>query len=100
MTCAKVRVICRLIATDGSVFEGENACDNPQSVCPRAPGEDYTKCKTICKQGGHAEIMALQAAGDKAKGAKAELLNHTHFCKDCQIALFGAGVVSLGLEKA
>lgn len=99
MTCAKARVFLTLIHPDGRSWTGENWCNNPQAVCPRAPGEDYTKCKTICEQSGHAEIDALRLAGADAKGCTAHLKNHTYFCQPCQHALFDAGVASLKLEK-
>lgn len=96
--CAKVTVTCRLVADDGRHFEGKNICLNAQPACPRLPGEDYTKCTTICQQVGHAEIQALRQAGGRARGTKAYLKGHTHYCRECQEALFGAGVTSLSLE--
>jgi deoxycytidylate deaminase len=97
MTCAKQPVFCKLVFADGDYVVGTNGCTNPQLKCPREPGEDYTKCKTICGQGGHAEISALQLAGDRAKGAGAYLAGHTYACKECQEALFGAGVAFLSI---
>ena len=90
--CAKRLVACEITATDGRVYQGENWCANPQKVCPRELGEDYTKCKTICQQEGHAELVALRLTGDAAKGATAHLIGHTYACQECQEALFGAGV--------
>lgn len=97
--CAKVTTRLTLIAPDGTRFVGTNYCRNPQSVCPRAPGEDYTKCQTICDQVGHAEVVAVQLAGEKARGAHAYLEGHTYACMDCQHALFGAGVAALSIRK-
>ena len=97
--CAKARVTCKLITLDGGVFLGENDCANPQPVCPRAPNEDYLKCVVVCKQSGHAEIMALQAAGDKAKGAIAHIRGIKHVCKPCQERLFEAGVDSITIWR-
>lgn len=91
MTCAKQRVICTLVTTDGERIVGENYCFNPQEVCPRSPGEGYEKCE----QQGHAEQVAVRLAGPKAKGARAFLEGHTYACRDCQEALFGAGIESL-----
>jgi hypothetical protein len=96
--CAKAEVKCTLIATDGSRFVGGNWCENPQPKCPRAPGEGYEKCKTICKQLGHAEEVARMLAGDKAVGARAYLEGHRHACENCQVVLFGAGVESLSIK--
>jgi hypothetical protein len=97
--CAKVRVFCTITAVDGERFVGENHCAFPQRVCPRTLGEDYTKCATICHQVGHAEIVALGLAGEKAQGARAVFRNHTYACQKCQEALFAAGVLSVGPES-
>lgn len=95
MTCAKVTVKCSIVVPSGDIFVGTNYCETPQSICPRAVGEGYEKCKTICHQVGHAEVVALMLAGERAEGAVAYLEGHTHYCKDCQEALFDAGVLAL-----
>jgi deoxycytidylate deaminase len=95
MTCAKARVFVTLTHPDGRSWVGENRCGNPQTVCPRASGEDYTKCKTICSQVGHAEEDALQLAGEHANGCSASIRGHTYYCMHCQHAMFAAGVVAL-----
>lgn len=97
--CAKRVVRCALVTPFGEEFVGENVCGNPQSVCPREEGEGYEKCKTICQQVGHAEEVAIMLAGNKADGAKAYLDGHTYYCRNCQEALFDAGVISLSLEQ-
>lgn len=97
--CAKAIIKCTIVSADGEHFVGENYCFNPQSSCPRFPGEDYTKCKTICDQAGHAEVVAVQLAGEKCVGARAFLEGHTYACMNCQHALFGAGVESLSIGK-
>lgn len=101
MSCAKQKVICRLVLLTGEVIEGENYCEQPQDVCPRLPGEDYHKCRTICRQVGHAEQVAVRnAAGKDLSGAVAVLIGHTYFCADCQHALFDAGVEFLTRGEA
>lgn len=100
MTCAKRQVTCTLVTPDGRRFVGTNGCDNPQVTCPRLPGEGYEKCKTVCKQPGHAEEMALFWSDGEAKGARAYLEGIGHYCRQCQEKLFGAGVVSLHLGPA
>jgi hypothetical protein len=95
MTCAKQTVRCTLVAADGARFVGENWCEAPQPVCPREPGEGYGKCHTICRQEGHAEIVALRLAGASSSGAHAYVEGHDHACQGCQIALFGNGVAAL-----
>jgi len=95
--CAKVTVTCTIVATNGERFVGTNRCANPQAVCPRVYGDDYTKCTTICQQEGHAEQVAVRLAGDKAVGARAYLEGHTYACMTCQHLMFGAGVISFGI---
>ena len=94
--CAKKEVKCFIIKGK-RVFTGTNECRNPQAFCPREPGEGYEKCKTICKQVGHAEEVALDAAGKHANGSRAFIQGIGHYCKSCQTKLFAAGVKTLGL---
>lgn len=99
MTCAKKRVTCFITTKDCDVFVGENTCENPQSTCPRLPGEGYEKCHTICQQHGHAEIMALLNAGQAdLKGATAELYGICYSCKPCAKALKDAGIKELTIH--
>lgn len=99
MTCAKREVTCYIVTPDGRQFMGTNGCDEPQDICPRRPSEGYEKCRTICKQPGHAEEIALGAAGSDACGATAYLEGIGHYCKACQIMLFRAGVVALRMGR-
>jgi len=99
MTCAKKIVTCTIVTRSGLVFSGSNACNAPQATCPRQPDEGYEKCKTICKQDGHAEEMALKAAGDHdLSGAIAYMAGTTHYCENCQKQLFDAGVTYLARQ--
>lgn len=98
--CAKKHVVCTIVSWDGRTrVIGDNSCANPQPVCPREPGEGYEKCKSICKQLGHAEDVALQAAIPLgvAKGGHAYVEGHTYACRDCQEKLFGAGIEALSI---
>ncbi len=97
MTCAKKIVTCFLVAPNGVVYAGRNDCAAPQETCPRTFGEGYEKCKSICKQEGHAEEMALKRAGVNAKGCRAYIQGIGHYCKECQIMLFRKGITSLQL---
>lgn len=95
MTCAKRRVRCVITNSEGEYVIGENECRNPQPVCPRAEGEDYTKCRTICGQYGHAEEVAVSRArfeGIDMTDAEAFIDGHTYACVDCQHALRSIGV--------
>lgn len=97
--CAKARVYCTLVTPEGERIHGENLCANAQEKCPRAPGEDYTKCTTICQQMGHAEVVAIKFAGPKARGARAYVKGHTYACRACQEALWAAGVKSVSVGE-
>lgn len=90
--CAKVVVRCTIVSPDGEWFYGENDCFTPQATCPRAPGEGYEKCASVCGQTAHAEINALKYAGSKAKGAAVFIEGHTRVCEPCEAALRAAGV--------
>lgn len=81
--CAKVQVCCTIITTDNQRFVGENVCRNPQPTCPRLPGEDYTKCKTVCDQVSHAEVAAVKAAGCESRGSTA-YVEYAYVCEKCK----------------
>lgn len=98
MSCAKRIVRCTIITRSGRVFSGENDCATPQEVCPRTGNDDYTKCKTICRQEAHAEIMALrklQDANETPKGAIAIVTGIDYVCKQCARSLSMAGVTEV-----
>jgi deoxycytidylate deaminase len=93
--CAKQTVTCKIFPTGHHGFVGRNACANAQPTCPRAPGEGYAKCQSVCQQGGHAEIQALAAAreaGADLEGATAIITGHYYACEPCARALRDAGV--------
>lgn len=93
--CAKRRVTCVIVTEGGVTVRGENACENPQPSCPRAPGEGYEKCRTVCRQGDHAERQALAEAsrlGVDVRGGWAQLDGHYWMCEECGRALRDAGV--------
>lgn len=96
--CARRVVTCVISASDGRTFTGTNWCANAQSECPRLPGEGYAKCWTVCRQANHAERDALNRAGPWAVGATATLYGHTYYCRECQEALFNAGVKLIGVH--
>lgn len=104
MTCAKKRIDCEIWNRAGRLIGyGENACGNPQLGCPRLPGEGYSKCKDICQQEGHAEIMAIKNAlegGQSLKGATAVIHGAYRICQDCAKAMRDAGIKSYTVEIA
>lgn len=93
MTCVKRRVRCIIITDQGNAFVGENLCDRPQPVCPRSPTDDYERCTSVCRQPGHAEIVALKKLDESGeRGMMALVFGIDHLCKDCARALSGAGI--------
>lgn len=103
--CAKRRVRCVIYPVGMAPIAGENDCANPQEVCPRAPGEGYAKCASICGQDGHAELVALRKAeswvgnaGGSLEGAKAVVLGHYWICEPCGRALREAGIKTVEIE--
>jgi deoxycytidylate deaminase len=102
VTCAKLVVTCEIVprGVEGAVI-GTNGCDNPQSVCPRLPGEGYTKCESVCMQDGHAEMQALRRARAldvPLRGATAYITGHYHVCEPCARALRAAGIAKIVIE--
>jgi deoxycytidylate deaminase len=104
--CAKRRVVCTIrpaFPHTAELARGENDCATPQATCPRAPGEGYEKCKTICGQAGHAEVEAIREArrlGIELRGARAVLTGHYWICEPCGRALHDAGVRWITIEIA
>lgn len=102
--CAKRQVRCAIYPKGYAPIAGENECANPQAVCPREPGEGYEKCKTICKQQGHAEIVALERArqwgAEDLQGARAVIMGHYWICEDCGRALRDAGITEVVIRNA
>lgn len=92
MTCAKVTVRAFLQGASGRYYMGRNTCGKPQQTCPRLPGEGYEKCKSVCEQECHAEIDALQQAGDDARGG-IMWVDYHYICDDCTAALAAADVI-------
>jgi deoxycytidylate deaminase len=93
--CADKRVRCEIITKDGRSAIGFNDCLNPQTTCPRQPGDDYTKCVTVCAQPGHAEITAVlkaRARGLDLTGARAFLSGIEFICQHCRRETKAAGI--------
>jgi hypothetical protein len=96
--CAKTRVRCTIVAPDGRRWVGENLCASPQPMCPRLPGEDYAKCRSVCAQIGHAEVVAAILAGSSAIGGVAYIEGHTYACESCKAALALIGVTDVRIQ--
>jgi deoxycytidylate deaminase len=96
--CAKRRTIALLVLPNGRSYVGENTCRNAQPVCPRAPGEGYEKCQTVCKQERHAEVDAIFQArrdsGDEALEGGRMAVSHHYGCLSCTGALDYHGITA------
>jgi deoxycytidylate deaminase len=93
--CAKQTVTARIVALDGREFTGTNYCEAPQAVCPRGDmpsGVGYELCKSICHQPAHAEVNAIKAAGEAARGGTLYLSGHFWMCDECKAACATAGI--------
>ena len=99
--CAKKRVCGSLVLPDGSVFTAENLCRNPQPSCPRAPGEGYEKCRSVCHQIGHAEDQAIASALAAGKSVDGGVLyvTHSYACDRCQAVAASTGVTIICTES-
>lgn len=97
--CAKQTVRCTILYGDGHRIVGENYCLNPQPTCPRGnmpTGTGYEKCTDICKQEGHAEVIAARIAANLNRtGGVAYVEGHTYVCAPCEKTLNALGVTKI-----
>lgn len=93
--CTRKVVTATLIAENGERFVGTNCCSAPATPCPRADlptGVGYETCIAVCRQVGHAEIVALDLAGDLARGGVLYVEGHGYACDACKAAAAACGV--------
>lgn len=95
--CRKRPVVAILKSVSGDIFIGENRVTRPQATCPRVDagckdGGGWDLCKNVCGQQAHAEVDALQQAGEAARGGRMLLVGHWRACDDCQKHLNKLGV--------
>lgn len=93
--CAWGIVRCTIVAADGRRWVGENSCHNPQSRCPRLPGEGYAKCRNVCDQPTHAEVAAARLVPRRdywRPGIVAYIEGHDYACWPCLDMLRSIGV--------
>jgi len=92
--CAKRRTFATLVLSSGRQVSSENMCLNAQATCPRADGEGYDKCRSICQQIGHAEERAIKGAllrGFDLQGAVC-FVHHHYACPACEALAAEHGV--------
>lgn len=98
--CAKQVVKATILTKIGARYTGFNHCCKPQKTCPRdaagfETGEGYELCKSVCKQVGHAEEVAIEtaeAAGADIEGATLYLEGHTYACEKCKNSALLRGI--------
>jgi len=87
--CIRKHVVAILRTNGGHVYVGTNYCEANPDFCPRqsmASGVGYELCKTVCKQGAHAEIAAINEALKHElmlAGSTIFLMGHEHCCENC-----------------
>ena len=97
--CAKRHVVAKVESPAGEVFYGTNSIRNNDIVeCPRAEGDDYSECVITCHQRDHAEMEALEKAGDKAIGGTLTLYGHHRMCEDCNAMAVNYGIAKIIIE--
>lgn len=92
--CAK-RTTIAIVFNGHDYWIGTNECSNPQEICPRKnmkPSEGYELCKIICGQKAHAEVNALEKAGENAIGADLYLIGHYYICDWCKESIKKYGI--------
>ena len=93
--CAKQVVTATVVSPSGKRYQATNWCMSPQKECPRAgmpSGEGYELCRTVCAQHAHAEVNALKAAGEFARGGRLYVEGHTYACGPCLAVAKEAGI--------
>lgn len=103
--CLKQSTAAVVVKNGGIVGRGANA-GKRVDVCPRIvhncpTGTGYEYCKDVCKQEGHAEIMAIRDASKKTKilkGASLYLAGHWWICKPCWDEIIKVGISRVYLK--
>jgi len=98
--CLKQKVKATIVTPSGEEFIGYNMIDPSIKVCPRdeisaKSGERYDLCKSVCKQQGHAEEVALGLVGEKSEGSVLYLEGHTYACDNCKSLSKAAGIKTI-----
>lgn len=84
-----------LQATASSGRTTASTRSRPARAATCRPVWGYEKCKEICQQEGHAEVIAGRIAERlNLRGGIAYIEGHTYACAPCQEALLRIGVVA------
>ena len=104
--CVKQATGAVIVLNGQIVASGSNA-GLKVSVCPRiiekcATGTGYHFCKEICKQLGHAEVMAVadfKKQGLVGETAELYLWGHWWCCEACWNEMIDAGITTVYLQE-
>lgn len=92
-----------VVVKDGQVIGRGSNAGKKVSVCPRwssPTGKNYEPCRPICRQDGHAEVMAVRDAQEEGfDTANADLYLYGHWwcCKNCWDTMIAAGIKNVYL---
>jgi deoxycytidylate deaminase len=101
MRQCKKQTTYAVIYKDGQVVgTGTNEIYADIAKCPRemqgcVPGEGYHLCTEVCKQKGHAEVVACESAGKLADGGTLYLMGHSYCCDNCLETMMTAGITEV-----
>ena len=96
--CKKQTTVAILMKDGELISIGTNEIHADIDACPRGDmptGVGYELCKSVCKQGNHAEVNACLKAGEKAEGATLFLIGHSYCCEPCKKVMKEHGVVDV-----
>ena len=104
--CIKQPTAAVVVRKGKIIGRGANAGQKVE-ICPRIihncpTGTGYEYCKTVCKQEGHAEVMASRDAlknGHNLKGASLYLDGHWWVCEPCWNEIIKNGILRVFLRK-
>lgn len=104
--CIKQPTAAVIVKRGKIIGRGVNAGEKVE-VCPRVirncpTGTGYEFCKTVCKQEGHCEVMAIRDTlnkGSDPKGASMYLDGHWWVCEPCWDEIIRVGVSQVFLRK-
>lgn len=106
--CAKQPTAAVIVQDRIIIGSGSNASKRVD-ICPRVEhncptGQGYEFCREVCKQKGHAEVIAIQNAKENGfsqelVGASLYLDGHWWACKNCCDTMEKAGIIRLYLRE-
>lgn len=105
--CLKLKTGAVIVKNNQIIAKGSNTGEVVVKECPReklklATGTGYEHCQTDCRQGGHAEAMAVEDAvlnQVDCSGADLYLYGHWWCCEPCWASMIKAGINHVYLNE-